>query len=498
MTNLPQFNQLLIVFLCATLLGACEDTGFSGSGGAKANANNGKKPGDNRNNNGDQTGFDTDGKPDAGDSGDSNGGSDAYTHDPITPDLGGGGWVGKEGFPDLKELFGDDSGISSGPGGPDAGGPDAGGPDAGGPDGPGGSDSADGGSISDSGKSNNAGSGGDTQSGGRGDVPGWSDGENGVFWMPCNDDKGGGAKSGSIKGPLGADVRVAGELCPAKSAEGALTVLFVVDYSGSMTGIIEGPNDPGDNCGRLRAADALLKKFSGPDYKGYDLKFGLVGFSTDSSVRLPFQNLQAMQGTLNAGTWCGSDSALALTNYNAAFTVSQQALTGVQGRTVIYFISDGSPTTGGEEQGGLDAANALKTAMGDNLVINAVFLGYNGSKANPQGYLEQITGDPKRVRVVDGADALVDAVQELDTGLPKIEKSAVKATLTANGSTTDVALDTVKPHKKKAGAFIYMTKPFTLKGEVGKETVNEISVKGKTDDDKSVSAKATITFKATE
>jgi hypothetical protein len=205
-----------------------------------------------------------------------------------------------------------------------------------------------------------------------------------------------------------------------------------------------------------------------------------------------------MQGTLNAGTWCGSDSSVALTNYNAAFTVSQQLLAGVQERTVIYFISDGSPTTGGKEQGGLDAANALKAAMGDKLVINAVFLGYNGSKANPQGYLEQITGDPKRVRVVDGADALVDAVQELDTGLPKIEKSAVKATLTANGSTTDVAIDTVKPHKKKAGAFIYMTKPFTLKGEVGKETVNEISVKGKTDDDKSVSAKATITFKATE
>lgn len=333
-------------------------------------------------------------------------------------------------------------------------------------------------------------------------VPSFSDSDNGVFWVPCD---GGSQGSGTISGPAGVKVRVAGELCPVKTAQGALNVVFVVDYSGSMTGFSEGPNDPGDNCGRMQAANALLQKFSGPEYKGYELKFALVGFSNGANVRLGFQDLTSMRNTITPNIWCGSDSPAAMTNYRAAFEVTQQLTTSVPGRVVIYFISDGSPTTGAgfggsPAQAGLVAANALRSSRPvDELVLNAVFLGYrSGQAVNPQGYLEQITGDPNRVRLVNGADGLVQAVQQLDAGTAKIAQSDVVATLKVGGDEDSIPIQTVIPHKSKGGAFIYMTEPFVLTGKAGKPVSNSIEIVAKTDSGEEVKSGATIQYTETD
>lgn len=333
------------------------------------------------------------------------------------------------------------------------------------------------------------------------EVPSFSDSDNGVFWVPCD---GGSQGSGTISGPSGAKVRVAGELCPVRTAQSALNIVFVVDYSGSMTGFSEGPNDPGDNCGRMQAANALLQKFSGPEYKDHQLQFALVGFSNSANVRLGFQSLPSMQGTINPAIWCGSDSPAAMTNYRAAFEVTQQLIANTPGRVVIYFISDGSPTTGGgfmgsPAQAGLTAAQTLRSSRpADDLILNAVFLGYkSGQATDPKGYLDMITGDPNRVRLVNGADGLVEAVKQLDVGNATIAQTDVKANLTVDGKIEPISIQSVLPHKNKAGVFIYMTEPFVLNGKEGKAVSNTVDIVAKTDSGEEVKSAAVIQFTET-
>jgi uncharacterized protein YegL len=423
--------------------------------------------------------------------------SDDSGYQPITDTLDKGGWVTKEGFPSLDEALNNNR-------------PDRG--DVPGGDGGGGSESnadADSGGDSDGigGADDEAGDGG--SGGSQGDtnskdpnIPAYGEGENGVFWVPCAEGKSGGTMKGSLRTSDGATIRVAGELCP-KKRDSKLNVLFVVDFSGSMEGNpFEGPNDPrsGGSCGRLRAAEALVKKFESDEFKGVAITAGMVAFADDAQLRLPLSDLAALKGSLSEQNWCGALSATARTNYRAAFEQAQAALAGRTGDTVVYFISDGSPTVGGDggksnEQAGLEAAQALRQAGGDDLVLNAVFLGYqNGQAQNPQGYLEQVTGSGDRVRVVGGADALVDAIQDLDTSSDKLKKSDLTATHAASGDSKAVAISSLRKSTQRKGAYVWITEPIELVGEVGQTIANTITVKAKTSLGETLQSKAVIDF----
>ena len=92
-------------------------------------------------------------------------------------------------------------------------------------------------------------------SGGGGDTSVTSEQSDGLLWLPCRDNA---ADAGTFPSDFyankGSKIRVAGEFCPIVHLTGDITVLFVIDHSGSMEGAHnEGPNDKTTNgcCGRL-------------------------------------------------------------------------------------------------------------------------------------------------------------------------------------------------------------------------------------------------------
>lgn len=490
-------TRVALGLILAFAVTACTQAEFGGGRKSKPSANAAAgKSGDAKSKDKDGKDAKSLGDTDKDGSGKGKGKRGQYEHDPITDNLESGGWVTTLGDSTLRQIF--DTSGGGGPGSPSGG--DGG---LGGPDDPsktpvfdtlGGPESGD----DDDGSSGKPGTGGDSATG---DVTAWEGNEDGLFWVPCDPLTGSGSAAGSISGPAGAVVRVAGEFCPKKEENPSLSVLFVVDFSGSMEGPFEGPNDPltAGSCGRLKAAEALLDKFA--TFNGLMFQAAMVGFSNASDLRVPFSDFDAFRASLTADNWCGSDSAAALTNYAAAFTQAKAALNGIPGDKVIYFISDGSPTLGGglgqsDAEAGLAAAVDVRNTYGGELVLNAVFLGYTGGSAdNPQGYLEEITGDPNAVRVVGGADELVAAVTTLDVFAATIQKENVTGTHAAGGSSKAVGLKTFKQSAERAGAYIYLSESITLVGKPGSSTENIVTYEAKDNDGNVFTSTATITYK---
>lgn len=402
-----------------------------------------------------------------------------YTHDPITSDIKEGGWTNTVATPQLKTIFDTDRGGGS-------------------PDAP-----SEGGGNYTPETDNNKPPGFDTGTPGQDGVPAWSEGEQGVFWVPCNPESAASSGQGSITGKAGAIVRVAGEFCPQRKLE-RLNVLFIVDFSGSMAGPVEGPNDPlvGNTCGRLRAAEALAAKFS--QYRDTVLQLGMVGFSNDAGVRMPFTDLASFKASLSPNNWCGADSSLARTNYRAAFESATLALNGLQGDKVVYFISDGSPTVGGslgvsDGEAGLRAALTMRQTYPHDLVLNAVFLGYtNGQAQNPRGYLETLTGNPDAVRLVNNADELVKAVTGFAVDKDLIEAKDVSGKVEVDGQSQSAGLANFRRRPAAEHSYVYLSEPIALKGQAGETKVHVTTFTAKTKDGKTLTSKATINYVVTE
>ena len=326
---------------------------------------------------------------------------------------------------------------------------------------------------------------------------GISSNTDGVLWLPCKPgESGAGVFPADFYGYKGTQIQVSGEFCPSTSLTGSVSVLFVIDHSGSMEGSAsEGPNDPTTqgSCGRLRAAEALVKKYA--TMKDADVEVSVVGFSDQARVQLPFADLPSTQAQLNAGVFCGSDSNLARTNYEAAFDTAYTQLTNRSGTKVVYFISDGSPTAGGGDprQSGLTSALRLRGLADVNLY--ALFVGYkSGSANNPQGYLEQIAGDPKNVRITSNADELTKAATTIGQGDVKIAAADVLASLEIQGNTSKIALERFGVRKSDKTHYIWLTKPFELKGDEQDAVLNQLSVTAKTSEGKDLTTVAKILF----
>ena len=317
----------------------------------------------------------------------------------------------------------------------------------------------------------------------------------GVLWLPCNPgEASAGVFPADFYGYKGTTIQVSGEFCPTVSLSGNVSVLFVIDHSGSMEGSTsEGPNDPTTlgSCGRLRAAEALVKKYAA--MQDADVEAGVVGFSDRARVQLPFTDLPSMQAQLTSNVFCGSDSNFARTNYEAAFDTAYTQLTNRSGTKVVYFISDGSPTTGGGDprQSGLAAAMLVRGLA--DVSLYALFVGYqSGGANNPQGYLEQIAGDPKNVRITANADELTQAATTLGQAEIKIAAADVAADLDVNGDRKEIALERFGLRGSDKTHYIWLTKPFELKGDPQEAILNQLTVKAKTSEGKDLTTVAEI------
>lgn len=304
-------------------------------------------------------------------------------------------------------------------------------------------------------------------------------------------------------------MRVKGRFCP--KASNKLTVLFVVDYSGSMgrhvdnTGGPEMPgNDPqvGGSCGRLRAAQAILSKIQSERQPQDQIQVGLVPFAggilagrvtqivdlsafaalvtQETFCQYVVQNPSFGIGPSNPGGIDGSvDGVDASTNYKAAFTAAKSLLTPLYGRKVVYFISDGEPTSGGFDpvRAGIDAGGDLRSSV-DNLTLNGLLLGSLGPDA--EQVLAAVAGSPDRVRKAENADQLAAQILQFPDG--GIDEASGQATLTvAPYPAANLGLHYLAKDQAVAGTWVYETQPFVLLGKQGQDVLNlvEVTARGK-------------------
>ena len=176
---------------------------------------------------------------------------------------------------------------------------------------------------------------------GANDGPGISDGggKSKIFTLGCNDP----ASKRNVEVELNADatVKVKGDFCP--SSTGRLTVMLVVDFSGSMTA-----NDPATagKCGRSSAVQAILGKITTEMKTGDSVDVALVAFGSNvkqSKNPIPIADFSNQVGS-GAISLCG---AIDGTNYKVAMDAAKGILSAVTtGTKVMYFLSDGLPTLG--------------------------------------------------------------------------------------------------------------------------------------------------------
>lgn len=282
----------------------------------------------------------------------------------------------------------------------------------------------------------------------------------------------------------GDKVIVEGELCP--RAFGKLTVMFVVDFSGSMK-----DSDPrggifsGWSCGRSAAAQAILSKLKADMRSGDDVRVGFISFGTAARVQTaprPIANFAAT--TFN---FCGDDAEA--TNYEAAFQLTEQTLSATDGNKIVYFISDGTPTAssagqadnddaqGLHKNAGLTAATSLKTKI-NNLTLGAIFLNKGGANSGAQNYLTQITGDPSRVRLATDARDLAQDIIQLSIPKFQVRSDTVSALLSATGfPDTPVKIDAFTQNPAKPQVWKFRTAEFRLLHAPNTATMNKFTVK---------------------
>jgi hypothetical protein len=297
-------------------------------------------------------------------------------------------------------------------------------------------------------------------------------------------------------------MNVKGRFCPTVSDN--LTVLFIIDFSGSM-----GPNTPDQNnmsfqaaagndprtmvgaqksCGRLQAVEAILAKFKAGD----KVNVGTVTFAGDivgSHTTAPvdaqtFKDTRLAEASKlsNFCSYVAPDASFAnqemavananvggATNYAAAFNRAYDFLRNVKGRKAVYFITDGRPTAGGNDPvaAGKTAAAKLKTI--ENLYFNAFFLQnkQSGLQEDKVGFdnLVQTIGAPERVVRVDSAAQL--AVEVGKEQVASFDPTQIKGSLTIEPYEPEADLKVLSFNQDPANpkAWVFETQTFVLLGK---------------------------------
>lgn len=309
------------------------------------------------------------------------------------------------------------------------------------------------------------------------------------------------------------NARIKGEFCP--KAQRNLTVMFVVDWSGSMghhrrsDGVDNPGHDPqgGGTCGRLEAARQVVANIKGQQKPTDHVSIGFVPFAGGTLPRrtvspMPLAQFEAMltpavfcsyvvqdssfgydpqnPGGLNGAAegMVGVEAGYSATNYKAAIDVTSGLLKGIGGRKVVYFVSDGEPTAGGRNpaQGGIDASQRMRTAV-DNLTFNALLLGFDDP--NAESILQQVAGSPDRVRRAAQAQDLASQILQFPDSSAIDEASGQARVRVAPFPGTDLGLKSLKKDTARDAIWVFETQPFILLGVVGLPVVNEVTVTAK-------------------
>jgi hypothetical protein len=312
---------------------------------------------------------------------------------------------------------------------------------------------------------------------------------------------------------------VKGRFCPTVSDN--LTVLFIIDFSGSM-----GPNTPDQSnmsfqaaagndprtmagasktCGRLQAVEAILAKFKAGD----KVNVGTVTFASDivnSHTTAPVDaqtfrtnRLAEASKLSNFCSYIAPDSSFAnqemavananvtgATNYAAAFNRAYDFLRNVQGRKAVYFITDGRPTAGGNDPvtAGKTAAARLKTI--ENLYFNAFFLQnkQSGLQEDKVGFdnLVQTIGASERVVRVDSAAQL--AVEVGKDQVASFDPAQIQASLTIEPYEPEADLKVLSFAQDPANpkAWVFETQTFVLLGKGDDVYTHRVKVSAKAKD----------------
>lgn len=294
---------------------------------------------------------------------------------------------------------------------------------------------------------------------------------------------------------------IKGKFCP--ESKNRLTVLFVIDFSGSMGHHLKTPsnqeslgNDPltAGSCGRFRAAQALLNKIKSEKAPQDEVVVGMVPFAggilTERLISL--RSLDEFAATVTVDNLCSfvvqearqagrpdypggvtAPGVDASTNYRAAFTAAQSLLQGVFGKKQLYFVSDGEPTSGGQDPvaAGISAGESLRQTV-DNITMNALIL---GNVPTAQTVLQRVVGSAERVKTADTADQLAEKI--LDFPPPSIDESTGRATLAVIPyNPADLGLQSLVKDPAAPAVWTWETQPFYLVGKPGEEVINEVVV----------------------
>lgn len=262
-----------------------------------------------------------------------------------------------------------------------------------------------------------------------------------------------------------------GQFCPADASgfTSNATVLFVVDSSSAMT-----KSDPTTNgtCGRLAAAEALVKAIQTQMPTGATINVGLIPFAasvTTASVVNPI-DVGSFVAQLTAANFC---QASGLSNYIAAFQAAQQTLASASGSPFVFFMSDGGANTGAATganvvQASETAAQSLRTAV-PSLTLDGLLLGAGGTQA--QSVMTAITGSAGLVTTPAGAANLATAI----VALPTLNAASASLNLAAGGSNLLEAIPLVgfTADPTAAATWDFVSEPFTLTSEANSTLIDD-------------------------
>jgi len=322
--------------------------------------------------------------------------------------------------------------------------------------------------------------------------------------------------------------QIQGEFCP--QSMGKLNIVVVVDFSSSMgrhyvtsDNLREGfdPIDENGSCGRLRAIDTIYKKIQASTKPGDQVNIGLVAFAGGVLRNYSTASLisdREFAGMINRDSLCSyvaQSSQFAndpgavsgrqglfggnvdpSTNYQAAFDRTRELLAGQNGRNVVYFISDGEPTSpfANPVEAGIQAGERLRTEIA-NLTVNGLLLGEPGQEAFE--VLRKVTGSTgSDSRVVYAKNAA-----ELETKILTFPEAVID-------ETSGVGRVFVEPYPEKALGLAYLralpgaaqptwefrTQPLVLLGRPGETVDNRVVVEAKGVDGSTHSAIITVRY----
>lgn len=267
-------------------------------------------------------------------------------------------------------------------------------------------------------------------------------------------------------------ILVNGEFCP--QAPARLNIVFLIDFSLSMYNEKESRgNDPviDGSCARLDAAKAIINSHK-ENIVDDEAKItaSVVQFSSTLEGKIEPTPIDDFKDELTTKNFCKGTTG---TNYKVAFETATEMLADVNGTKVVYLISDGMPTEGGggarenaprHRDAAQEAADEMRKEL-KLLTYNTVYLGniqeLEEENFDPKTFLEELTGSPDRVKLVEKAENLAAEILKLEKPPVDIDTENVTAELSADGvESRSVKVGLFKADETKAETWTFATEEF--------------------------------------